>query len=680
MQEETEQSSGEEAHTDCGACGNDFIRFTHGATIGLLVEHIMRSETCLALTGAPGSGKSVAARIICQQLLARGVNVVPIVGRQTHELSLRSIAAQLLDKPEADLEPEDNERLFACVTGNDASNRCVMMIDDAETLTGQALEYLRLISSIAKDAAPQLVFIGRPELLSGNDARAVSLRNAVAASWELSPLNPRQAREFVVDTLRSDGLAAETLFDDGGLAALVQHGEGRYGRLVALLSMLRSQSPEATLRDRSNQHWLTAEVVAAVAAQFGAAQAAAPDGPAGVPDVAESAAETESAGDPSPLRLPALAVPRGMPARRRRRVFLTTPGCGLAAAAVLLLAAGGVAIHPRMPDDTRELARFGRGRIAAWLPAAPSLSAAVMAWLPGTIMSPAGSNAAAQQPPVDGRAAPGGLPVSLPLRSPPQQLGRQVTAAPKTHALTPAAVPQETATEANKLAVSGPVPPRNVGAHPIPKPAGEGASPNAPPPQHVAHGPPSAAAPPGIATATWRSPAASSPHVAAAPDKPAAPAAQAPGTPPPAPARVASALDNTDPAGPPNPPHGDNHSVNAVAKTSVGPDQDQGVFAIRLPQPAPGEITLLLSRGDQMLQRGDIATARMFYVAAAEFGVARAAIAAGRTYDPDYLASIQAEGVTADRATAAKWYRTASRLGDQDGSRLASAILAHSAN
>ena len=98
--------------------------------------------------------------------------------------------------------------------------------------------------------------------------------------------------------------------------------------------------------------------------------------------------------------------------------------------------------------------------------------------------------------------------------------------------------------------------------------------------------------------------------------------------------------------------------------------------AAKSPQPAPGEVALLLSRGDQMLKLGDIATARLFYEQAAEFGVARAAIAAGRTYDPEYLASIQADGITGDRATAAKRYRLGAELWHKDGSRLATDVLA----
>jgi TPR repeat protein len=65
-----------------------------------------------------------------------------------------------------------------------------------------------------------------------------------------------------------------------------------------------------------------------------------------------------------------------------------------------------------------------------------------------------------------------------------------------------------------------------------------------------------------------------------------------------------------------------------------------------------------------MLGLGDIAAARMLYERAAALGSAHAATAAGRTYDPAFLASIRANGVTPNSALAASWYRRGVVLGD----------------
>jgi hypothetical protein len=78
------------------------------------------------------------------------------------------------------------------------------------------------------------------------------------------------------------------------------------------------------------------------------------------------------------------------------------------------------------------------------------------------------------------------------------------------------------------------------------------------------------------------------------------------------------------------------------------------------------DLTLLLSRGDAMLELGDISAARRLYERAAALGSARAATAAGKTYDAAFLASIHARGIVPDAAAAAAWYRKAVALGDRE--------------
>ncbi len=75
----------------------------------------------------------------------------------------------------------------------------------------------------------------------------------------------------------------------------------------------------------------------------------------------------------------------------------------------------------------------------------------------------------------------------------------------------------------------------------------------------------------------------------------------------------------------------------------------------------------ILSRADDLLARGDVLAARLLYVRAANLGSARAATAVGKTYDPAFLASIQAAGIRPDRAAADAWYGMAAALGALEG-------------
>jgi TPR repeat protein len=71
----------------------------------------------------------------------------------------------------------------------------------------------------------------------------------------------------------------------------------------------------------------------------------------------------------------------------------------------------------------------------------------------------------------------------------------------------------------------------------------------------------------------------------------------------------------------------------------------------------------MMRKGDENMQSGKIAVARLFYKSAAESGYAPAALALGATYDGRRLAQWKVVGQQADPAQARKWYEKARELG-----------------
>jgi hypothetical protein len=115
------------------------------------------------------------------------------------------------------------------------------------------------------------------------------------------------------------------------------------------------------------------------------------------------------------------------------------------------------------------------------------------------------------------------------------------------------------------------------------------------------------------------------PQPAAAP-VPAAPAVTAPAAPPPPPVQVVRQLD-------------------------------------------PEAIKLLLQQGEQFVAAGDLVSARLVYLKAAEAGNAAAALALGATYDPAVLSKIGVRGMGADIEKARGWYEKAKAFGSPDAPR-----------
>jgi hypothetical protein len=78
---------------------------------------------------------------------------------------------------------------------------------------------------------------------------------------------------------------------------------------------------------------------------------------------------------------------------------------------------------------------------------------------------------------------------------------------------------------------------------------------------------------------------------------------------------------------------------------------------------SPEEVAALVARGDTLVTKGDVASARLFYERAAEAADSGAALRLAESYDPAFLARAHVGGARGDLLAAARWYRRARELG-----------------
>jgi hypothetical protein len=96
--------------------------------------------------------------------------------------------------------------------------------------------------------------------------------------------------------------------------------------------------------------------------------------------------------------------------------------------------------------------------------------------------------------------------------------------------------------------------------------------------------------------------------------------------------------------------------------------------AVRAPVPVtattgPQDVKLLIDRGKQLFDAGDLTAARILFLRAANAGDAGAAVAMGATYDPVVLADRGYRPVAADLDKARGWYERAKEMGSPEGPR-----------
>jgi hypothetical protein len=82
----------------------------------------------------------------------------------------------------------------------------------------------------------------------------------------------------------------------------------------------------------------------------------------------------------------------------------------------------------------------------------------------------------------------------------------------------------------------------------------------------------------------------------------------------------------------------------------------------------PDEIAVLLRRGEQLIETGDLSSARLLLRRAAEARDGRAAFALAGTYDPLVLGKLGVYGFSPDVAAARYWYQKAAEFGSREAS------------
>jgi hypothetical protein len=101
--------------------------------------------------------------------------------------------------------------------------------------------------------------------------------------------------------------------------------------------------------------------------------------------------------------------------------------------------------------------------------------------------------------------------------------------------------------------------------------------------------------------------------------------------------------------------------VSAAPETAI----NQPNLASAIPAPA-SKADDLVTKGDSLLQSGDLVSARQFYLKASDMGSAKGSFGVARTYDPKIYAQLNVVGLEPDAAQAASWYQKAAQAGVVD--------------
>jgi len=202
-----------------------YLSERHREALAHLIFGVTEGGGFVQLTGEVGTGKTMLCRNLLMQLPDE-LNIAMIFNPRQTPLEL---VASLCDELHVDY-PKGTQSIKVLVDclntyllkNHRAGRRTVVIIDEAQNLSFEALEQIRLLTNLETTTQKllQIILVGQPELqslLAQPELRQLSQR--ITARYHLTPLTARETRAYVIHRLNVVGYQRR-LFTTGALRLL----------------------------------------------------------------------------------------------------------------------------------------------------------------------------------------------------------------------------------------------------------------------------------------------------------------------------------------------------------------------------------------------------------------------------------------------------------------------------
>jgi general secretion pathway protein A len=218
-----------------------FLGERHAEALAHLVYGITEAGGFIQLTGEVGTGKTTIIRsLLARQpdnaeialILNPGMNAPEFLLTICEELGIM-VPNDAIGSVKDLVDILNQYLLKAHAQGK----RVVLVVDEAQNLSPELLEQVRLLTNLETDTQKllQIILIGQPELrelLARNDLRQLAQR--VTGRYHLDPLSRSESAAYVKHRLRIAGATAD-IFTSGALAELYRCSGG-IPRLLNIIS------------------------------------------------------------------------------------------------------------------------------------------------------------------------------------------------------------------------------------------------------------------------------------------------------------------------------------------------------------------------------------------------------------------------------------------------------------
>jgi len=202
----------------------------HREAFNHLLYGIQQRKGFVQLTGEVGAGKTTLCRALLETLDSKYSTALILNPVMSGDEMMKAIATEF------GLEAKGKDRLETVATISDfllrqtlAGRETVLIVDEAQNLTEDLLEQVRLISNIETDDRKllQIVLMGQPELRDRlNSPRLKQLRQRITVRYHLNPLTRTEVGQYIHHRLALAGGQGRPIFTAPAVWRVYNYSKG----------------------------------------------------------------------------------------------------------------------------------------------------------------------------------------------------------------------------------------------------------------------------------------------------------------------------------------------------------------------------------------------------------------------------------------------------------------------
>ncbi|MEX0321066.1 MAG: ExeA family protein [Puniceicoccaceae bacterium] len=208
-----------------------FFSPSHQEAIQHLRYGIAEKKGFIVLTGEVGCGKTTLCRYLLNEIEGKPIETALILNPRISETQLlqavlKELGVEKTKQSRQELLEQLNDHCLKLINeGKDI----VVIIDESQNMTFQALEHMRLLSNLETNTQKllQIILIGQPELKEKLQHKSLrQLKQRILVHYDLPPLNRVEMEQYIRYRLIIAGANGRPEFTKAAMKKIYKHTKG----------------------------------------------------------------------------------------------------------------------------------------------------------------------------------------------------------------------------------------------------------------------------------------------------------------------------------------------------------------------------------------------------------------------------------------------------------------------